>query len=200
MTRTFGVMLLDLYWISHSMLFNLAYFYFCLSILVLAILCEQWAMILWIWHFLACCHNVMFSKHCISCKNCSHWSVPLLFYLIWSQNWDCFVKGPQVLSMINWLVSSWIIQNAVLKLFLDLLSAGSGEVDLDALLEDLCITEKDMNFSNETSMMPSQTFSGSNYPLSPKVKVRLAFISFPSYGSRANYIRNRLVSKALHVL
>ncbi|KAK2561392.1 hypothetical protein P5673_015911 [Acropora cervicornis] len=49
---------------------------------------------------------------------------------------------------------------------------GSGEVDLDALLEDLCVMEKDMNFGNETSLMPSQTLSSSNCPLSPKVKQR----------------------------
>lgn len=69
----------------------------------------------------------------------------------------------------------------MLKLFLDLLSAGSGEVDLDALLEDLCVMEKDMNFANETSLMPSQILSSSNCPLSPKVKVTFAFVSFPSY-------------------
>lgn len=54
---------------------------------------------------------------------------------------------------------------------------GSGEVDLDALLEDLCVMEKDMNFGNETSLMPSQTLSSSNCPLSPKVKVSADVIS-----------------------
>lgn len=55
--------------------------------------------------------------------------------------------------------------------FLDLSSTGSGEVDLDALLEDLCIMEKDMNSSSETDSILSGTIPSPNSPISTKVKV-----------------------------
>jgi len=48
---------------------------------------------------------------------------------------------------------------------------GSGEVDLDALLEDLCIMEKDMNPSSETESMLSEPIRSPNSPISPKIKV-----------------------------
>ena len=60
--------------------------------------------------------------------------------------------------------------------FLDFSFAGSGEVDLDALLEDLCVMEKDMNSGSESESILSESFVNPNSPLSPKVKVR----NFPS--------------------
>lgn len=50
---------------------------------------------------------------------------------------------------------------------------GSGEVDLDALLEDLCVMERDMTSPIETDSMFSETISSPiiNSPISPKMKV-----------------------------
>lgn len=50
---------------------------------------------------------------------------------------------------------------------------GSGEVDLDALLEDLCVMERDMTSSSETDSMFSETISSPkiNSPISPRMKV-----------------------------
>ena len=57
---------------------------------------------------------------------------------------------------------------------------GSGEVDLDALLEDLCIMEKDMNFDIETEAVFSETISSpkTNSPISPNTKVCCKFLVF----------------------
>lgn len=57
---------------------------------------------------------------------------------------------------------------------------GSGEVDLDALLEDLCIMEKDMNFGSETESVFSETISSPkmNSPISPNMKVCCKFEVF----------------------
>lgn len=54
---------------------------------------------------------------------------------------------------------------------------GSGEVDLDALLEDLCIMEKDMNFGSETESVFSETIASpkTNSPISPNMKVCCKF-------------------------
>ena len=54
---------------------------------------------------------------------------------------------------------------------------GSGEVDLDALLEDLCVMERDMTSSSETDSMFSETISSPiiNSPISPKMKVCCEF-------------------------
>ena len=48
---------------------------------------------------------------------------------------------------------------------------GTGEVDLDALLEDLCIMEKDMNSGSEKESVLSPS-PGGNSPISPTVKVQ----------------------------
>lgn len=52
-----------------------------------------------------------------------------------------------------------------------MLFADTGEVDLDALLEDLCIMEKDLNSNNSTSgnNEEHETFF-ENHSYSPKVK------------------------------
>lgn len=64
---------------------------------------------------------------------------------------------------------------------------GSGEVDLDALLEDLCVMERDMTSSSETDSMFSETISSPiiNSPISPKMKVCCEF--FHSFGNRYKY-------------
>lgn len=54
---------------------------------------------------------------------------------------------------------------------------GSGEVDLDALLEDLCIMEKDMNSGSETDSILSGTIPSPNSPISTKVKVSADVLS-----------------------
>lgn len=56
---------------------------------------------------------------------------------------------------------------------------GSGEVDLDALLEDLCIMEKDMNFGSETESVFSETIASPkmNSPISPNMKVSADVLS-----------------------
>lgn len=56
---------------------------------------------------------------------------------------------------------------------------GTGEVDLDALLEDLCVMEKDMNSGSETDSILSETIPspGTNSPISPKMKVSADVLS-----------------------
>ncbi|XP_068716429.1 amyloid beta A4 precursor protein-binding family B member 1-interacting protein-like isoform X2 [Montipora foliosa] len=54
---------------------------------------------------------------------------------------------------------------------------GSGEVDLDALLEDLCVMEKDMNSGSEVGTRLSGSFANPNFPISPKVKVSADVLS-----------------------
>lgn len=56
-----------------------------------------------------------------------------------------------------------------------ILLTGSGEIDLDALLEDLCIMEKDMNSGSETDSVLSDTICSPNSPISPKMKVCCSF-------------------------
>ena len=60
---------------------------------------------------------------------------------------------------------------ALISDFLCLSAAGSGEIDLDALLEDLCLMEKDMNSGSERESILSEPFASPNSPLSPNVKV-----------------------------
>lgn len=69
------------------------------------------------------------------------------------------------------LISVSLKRSDTVWTFLDLSSTGSGEVDLDALLEDLCIMEKDMNSGSETDSILSGTIPSPNSPISTKVKV-----------------------------